>query len=73
MYRFIVIAIAALGMAAYKSVYGQKKVKNPSVQTTHQPVVPVLPKANKPEVVFGEPLTDEEWTWIQKCQCKEKN
>jgi hypothetical protein len=68
MFRFITIVLA-LGIAVYKAVYGGNKQEGPSPQTTNQPIVKKkgnepLPRP-KPDVIFGEPLTDEEWEMIK--------
>ena len=79
MFRFF-LALASLGYVVYKTIYGNFTAKEPKegnsvyVPNKHQPIattpstVPVtsttvkLPP--KPQVMVGEPLTDEEWEWI---------
>jgi hypothetical protein len=69
MFRLIGFVLA-LGIAVYKTVYGGNKKDQPQPQTTNQPMgkkpaVKPLPLP-KPEVILGEPLTDEEWELIKQ-------
>lgn len=72
MFRFLA-ALVVIGVAIYKTLYGGDEAEEaPLPQHTEQPVgisVPVMvirtQAPPKPEVLWGDPLTDEEWSMIQ--------
>jgi len=72
MFRFLT-ALVIVGVAIYKTLYGINKAKEPPPpQRTEQPIgaaATVLATKTKtplkPEVLWGETLTDEEWSMVQ--------
>lgn len=75
MFRLLTVLVA-VGVAIYKTLYGyghDKTKETPPSQRTEQPLgvsIPVVvirtQLAPKPEVLWGEPLTEEEWSMLQK-------
>jgi hypothetical protein len=65
--------LVATGVAIYKTLYGNNKAKEtPPPQHTEQPIEVSIPVVvfqtqpiQKPEVLWGESLTDEEWSMVQ--------
>jgi len=72
MFRFLT-ALVIVGVAIYKTLYGINKAKEPPPpQRTEQPIEVSIPvvviqtqSLQKPEVLWGETLTDEEWSMMQ--------
>jgi hypothetical protein len=72
MFRLLTVLVT-IGVAIYKTLYGNDKTKETHPpQTTQQPLgvsIPVViirkQQVAKPEVLWGDPLTDEEWSMIQ--------
>jgi len=64
--------LVATGVAIYKTLYGNNKAKETPPQHTEQPIevsIPVVVFQTQPiqksEVLWGESLTDEEWSMVQ--------
>lgn len=74
MFRLISVMLA-IGVGLFQAIYGKNKEILPPAQTNNQPIVKkkqeitkLTPKplpSEKPAVIFGSELTEEEWVWIQ--------
>lgn len=72
MFRLVSVMLA-IGVGVFQALYGKNKDVLPPVQTNNQPIKKQettklaskpLP-LEKPAVIFGGELTEEEWVWIQ--------
>jgi len=71
MFRLLTLVVA-IGASVYRALYGSPQ-KSSFVQTTCQPLcerakTPPCRTQAKPEVLFGDPLTDEEWELFQRSE-----
>ena len=59
--------ITAAFLAIYKVIYPEIMENSIPAQSTTELVETHKPKlmVSKPEVIFGPPLTEKEWEWIQ--------
>lgn len=71
MFRLLTVLVA-IGVAIYKTLYGHDKGKEPpATQTSQQPLeTPISERLQKPEVLLGDSLTDEEWSMVQNADHK---
>jgi len=59
MFWFLGLMVAIVEMV-YRAIYGPKTTETPRKEHPSPPI-----RTHKPEVLWGDPLTDEEWQMIQ--------
>lgn len=72
MFRSVINFVIDLGVktamkivvATYQAIYGNEDFVPKSAQTTNQPL-PKAPEEELPLVLFGGPLTKEEWEMVK--------